>query len=69
MYVCVCVCSARNWTTPVTVDLKSGAIAIIKQADRLGHVCMSNVHACTCMPHMLTIPLDISSLPMTCWES
>ena len=26
--------SSRNWTTPVTVDLKTGAVSLIKQADR-----------------------------------
>ena len=27
-------CSSRNWTTPVTVDLRAGSVSIIVQAER-----------------------------------
>ena len=33
-YVCCSLYSSRNWTTPVTVDLRAGSVSIIVQAER-----------------------------------
>ena len=66
--------SPRNWTTPVTVDLKTGAVSLIKQADRLGSrffskLCTSLLSVCllyVCLSVCLFVCLFVCFLFFCC---